>query len=239
MTYKQIANKVDVLLISKDKTRKIDIEMNKVKEERSSLYNIKVIERKSDIYYGNMLANYYTDIKDKKYKIDIDAIQINFNCYYCPYDKKKEISVYVPYDVKDKRIKKGRKQYFVYLPRIRDLCYNLKDEERKDFALLLTKSYEEMDWLAKGNKEREAVVKLVKKLGKDDRFMEFTDRADFEKALRDVAIEEAMKKGKREGENKKQAEMIKRMHENEASLEFIAKVTKTSIKKVKKILGLN
>lgn len=53
MTYKQIANKVDVLLTSKDKTRKIDIEMNRVKEEKSSLYNIKVIERKSDIYYGN------------------------------------------------------------------------------------------------------------------------------------------------------------------------------------------
>lgn len=65
-------------------------------------------------------------------------------------------------------IKNSIKSHLLYLSRLKDLCQNQKKEIYKDFALLLCNSYEKMEELARGNKEREEVVKLVKSLGADD-----------------------------------------------------------------------
>ena len=94
LTYEQIANKVDILLVSKDKRRKLNVEMNRLNKEKSSKKSIKMSENKSMIYLGNMMANYYNDLEDK-YESDIDIKQVNLNTFYCPYGKAIERLKYV------------------------------------------------------------------------------------------------------------------------------------------------
>ena len=93
LSYEQIANKVDILLVSKDKKSKINVEMNRLNKEKTSKKSIKMSENKSMIYLGNMIASYYNDLEDK-YESDIDIKQVNLNTFYCPYDKIIEKPIY-------------------------------------------------------------------------------------------------------------------------------------------------
>ena len=72
--------------------------MNRLNKEKTSKKSIKMSENKSMIYLGNMMANYYNDLEDK-YESDIDIRQVNFNAFYCPYDKKVEKLEYKFYDM--------------------------------------------------------------------------------------------------------------------------------------------
>lgn len=235
VSYKQIANKVDILLFSPNKEHIVEIEMNRALKEKSSKSSIKIAENKSLIYLTNITSNFYNEL-DEEYKTEIDVKQVNLNAYYCPYDKDVEKLCFELYEKVAKITKKGIKEYDLYLPRIRDLCYNERDENKKDYALLMSRTDEERIKLSKDNKERLETVKLFNSLRKEDDFMAIIDREKYEKILwQNEGKEEGIEQGKKETI----IDMIKAMYQNEISIKLIAKSTKMSIKDVKSILELN
>ena len=124
------------------------------------------------------------------------------------------------------------------------------EEKYKDYALLMSTSYEEMEMLAQGNKEREAVVAFVKRLGVDKMFIDESIKREYERVDAELTKKEAVTQGFEEGygkgieqgieqgEEKKQIEIIKSMYENGASVEFISNCTKLPIKELKSILKI-
>lgn len=255
VTYKQIANKVDIMLISKDKKHIVEVEMNRIAEEKSALSSIKIAENKSLIYLANIIANFYNELEEE-YKTPIDVTQVNFNAYYCPYDKEASILCFELYEKVAKISKKGIKEYDLYLPRKRELCYNELKEEEKDYALLMSKTDEERKLLSVGNKEREEVVKLFNNLRKDDEFMatiidrEKYERILFENQMREE-IKEVLKEEQKErekdirkqcleqGKKENAFDFIKSMYQNGISINLIAKSAKKSVKEIKSILEIN
>lgn len=253
LTYKQIAQKTDVLLVSSDKTYKINVEMNRIGKENSSKERIQTSDNKSDIYLGNYVANFYNDLKDT-YITAINVEQVNFNAFYCPENKLISRLDFEFVDLNYMIVKNNIKSHLLYLPRLRDLCYNQKEEKYKDYALLMSTSYEEMERIAKGDKEREAVVAFVKRLGADKMFINEAlkreyERVDAELAKKEAineavdkatkeALEQGIEQGIEQGEEKKQIELIKSMYANGASVEFISNCTKIPIKELKSILKI-
>ena len=246
LSYEQIASRVDILLVSKDKKSKINVEMNRLNKEKTSKKSIKMSENKSMIYLGNMIASYYNDLEDK-YESDIDIKQVNLNTFYCPYDKTIEKLRYKFCDIERGITKSNINTVDLYLPRTRDLWYDKQEEEKKDIAFLLCQDYEEREKLAISNKEREETLKLVKKLERDDRFMCMIDREEYEKAIYESekreeiaeAREEGLEQGLKQGKNETIMDMIKSMFKNGASLELISKSANKSIKEVKSILKIS
>lgn len=246
LSYEQIANKVDILLVNKDKKTKLNIEMNRLSKENTSYKSIKMSENKSMIYLANIVANFYNEL-DNKNESDINAVQVNFNVYYCPYNKKIAKLNYELYDKEEKITKSGIKTHDLYLLRLRDLCYNELEEDKKDFVFLLCRDYEEREKLSSGDKEREETLKLVKKLERYDKFMCIIDREEYEKLIYEsekreaieAAVSEAVEQGIEQGKQKNTIDMIKALFKNGASIELIAKSSKKPIKEIKNILEIS
>ena len=118
------------------------------------------------------------------------------------------------------------------------------EEKYKDYALLMSTSYEEMEMLAQGNKEREAVVAFVKRLGVDKMFIDESIKREYERVDAELTKKEAVTqvfeegygKGIEQGKEENKIEMIKSMYTNKVSIKVIAKSAKISIKDVENIL---
>ena len=229
--------------------------MNRLNKERTSKERIKTSDNKSDIYLSNFVANFYNDLEERTYKETIRVEQVNFNAYYCKENKLISRLDFEFVDLNYLIIKNGIKSHLLYLPRLRDLCYNQREEIYKDFALLLCNSYEEMEEVASGNKEREEVVRFIKSLGADNMFIDESIKREYERIDAEMAKEEeiaeavkkATKKAKKQGleqgieqgEKKNKIEMIKALYSNGVSIDAIAKSAILSIDDVKQILKNN
>ena len=194
--YFSIASRLDLLLISKDRKVKINIEINKNKS--------KALLNKNKTYACKIAGNFYNDL-DIKYKDDIKVIQINLNAYksscegvflnrFYFYDKE--------YEVEDKSIE----IYQVYLPNYKDNSYDISREEYNDYALLMCKSYKEMEDYIKNNSEREAFVRDMKAMSSQEAFANLIDYDEFEEALRRERQEE-LETIRKELENEKNEEI--------------------------------
>lgn len=73
-TKDSMASRVDILLVSKDKTRIINIELNPKLKKTTNNKNLS--------YLFKLAAEYYKHNDKDKYLHDIDVIQVNLNGYY-------------------------------------------------------------------------------------------------------------------------------------------------------------
>lgn len=263
ISYKSIANEVDILLVSFDNKTKINVEMNRL-SERSSRQNKETVMNKSYIYLANYVNSFYNDLEEKsRYVEAIKVEQVNFNNFYC--EENKLISE-LHFSFMDKNYeitKNGVKSHQIYLPRMKEMCYDEEEDIHNDFALLVCKSYEEMEIYIKGNKERQAVVKHLKKLGVDDEFMAVIDREEYNRIQQEITLnhekelaiqkglEEGKLKGRKEGIKEGRKEGIKegRIKEKEdniksayingiTDIDLLSKTFNISTSKVKEILNL-
>lgn len=91
-TKDSIASRVDILLVSKDKSRIINIELNPKLKKTTNNKNLS--------YLFKLAAEYYKHNDKDKYLHDIDVIQVNLNGYYHQ-NKDILISKYTLYDKQD------------------------------------------------------------------------------------------------------------------------------------------
>lgn len=143
-----ISNRVDILLESKDKLHKVNIELNPI--------NKRITANKNISYLFKIAGEFYAGMNKDKYNSDIHVEQVNLNGFY---HEIKDIATadYKLYDIKNQLENKSIKIHDIYLPRIKELCYD-NNEIYLDFAMFMCNSFEEMKKYIRGNKERECVM---------------------------------------------------------------------------------
>lgn len=198
-----IANKVDVLLVRGDE--KVDIEMNNTRGKNGPKVIEKVVN-KSMVYLSYYITTYYDNDSSTMYKKPIKIEQINLNTFHCPENYQLERVDYKFVDTTNEISKDGIEYHHIYLPRLKEICYsNAKVKDiYSDFSMLLCESYEEMENLAGNNKGRQAVIKMLKTLGRDGKFMDALNRREDEliilkEAFKDEGLQEGREEGRKQG----------------------------------------
>ncbi len=187
-----INNKVDFLLVSKDQSRKINIELNRV--------YYKSLMNRNESYLYKIAGNFYTkktkDEYDKKLLID----QINLNCFKSPNDKAITISEFTMKDNINNLDLKSIRIINIYIPTLSMSCYNNDKEEQLDYKMFLAQSFKEMEEIAKGNKERMSVMKDLRRMMiEDENYDTDEDRIALGKAIEREIRANAKEEGKEEG----------------------------------------
>ena len=132
-----VANKVDILLESKDKLHKVNIELNPI--------NKKITTNKNISYLFKIAGEFYSNMHKEKYTNDIYVEQVNLNGFY--HDIKDIATAdYKLYDIKNKLENKSIKIHDIYLPRMKELCYD-NSEIYLDYAMFMFNSFEEIEKL--------------------------------------------------------------------------------------------
>ena len=125
-------------------------------------------EIKSNTYIFYLMgASYY---KGEKY-IERSGIQVNFHDYYCQSNPNLSITRCMFRDIDNDIEKDDIVIYDIYLPKFKGICYNGKNEMEAMLSLLHCKSYEEMRYVASGNKEALSIVEELERLSIDEKFM--------------------------------------------------------------------
>lgn len=232
ISYKSIANRVDILFVAKNKTRKINIELNR--------HYYKTIFNKNYSYLFKIAGDFYADKLD--YEMNIAVEQINFNGFCSLEDRNMLQEKYLLQNEKQLRFIGDVQIHHVYLPNA-----SAFDEMGKDLLLFTSTSFKEMEALAVDNEERMSVVEDLKRFGSDPEFVDYYDHDKFEKALREeiknVAWDEGLAEGKKVGmeegittgiqQNKK--DIVKTMLEFGEDLEKISKYCNISHEQILKI----
>ena len=238
--YESIFNKLDILLISKDKKRKLNIEMN-------SQYSLASIN-KNNTYVMKIAGDFYAG--KKPYKEEINCAQININAYTNKTNPGIDISHSYFYDPINKIVRMNVDVYDVYLPVYKELCYNNQEDIYKDLAMFMCKSYEEMETLAKDNKERTKVMEELKKLGSDKNFVGYYDIEEYEEALKEekeeigraegiaIGLKKGIAQGIEQGIEQKEKEAAINLHLNGASDELIMKSLNITKEKLEEYLNV-
>lgn len=228
LNLKSIANKFDILLVNTGE--KINIEMNR---NIKGVKGIQQVNNRNLTYLGHLLADFYTGTNSNRYKENIRVEQVNFNNFKSIDQENIEKSDFELYDLKHKIKREDIKIHHIYLPRMKELCYDdFALDIYKDFALLMCDSYEEMDEIALDDKVREAVVKFLKKLGEDEEFMFSYVDEEWPEILRRTEMEEAREIAAKEIENaKKEVKNAKRENQN---IKIEINLAKKELQKAKK-----
>ena len=238
---KSIANKVDILLESKDKLHKVNIELNPI--------NKKITFNKNISYLFKIAGEFYAGMSEEKYKNDIHVEQVNLNGFY---HEIKDIATadYMLYDIKNKLENKSIKIHDIYLPRMKELCYD-NNEIYLDFAMFMCTSFEEMEKYICGNKERKCVMENLKNFVLNENLPTY-DYEEYLTALHKEVEEEAraeglakgleqgiaqgLEKGIAQGRAEERKENILMLYENSVSKEQISKSLNISIDQIDEIL---
>lgn len=232
--YKSIANKVDILLVSPDNKRKINVELNRN-------YS-KYLSRKNDTYIYILAGNTYAGVKkEEKYKFAIDVEQININNYFNRENRNIAQNSYVLADRENNLIREGIKIHELYLPKIKEICYDSSNELYKDLAMFKAQSYEELEEIAKGDKEREAVVADLKKLGSDAEFVDYYDHDEFQEIRMMHELEDARNEGMAEGHAvgliEERVSVINKMLSKGKTFEEISDLLDISVEKIQELIN--
>jgi hypothetical protein len=134
--------------------------------------------------------------KYTKYKV----IQVNFNNSLCNIDKNIGIATFEFQDKEHNMKIEEIKDYEVYLPKYKNICYNKDNEKEMMLALFTASSYEELKHIANGNKEALNIVDELEKLSEDKYFGALYDNAVIQKKLENSAFDS--------GEIKKEKEIF-------------------------------
>lgn len=231
LNYKSLANKVDILLISPDKRIKINIELNRF--DKNELIN------KNYSYILKLGGETYAGLTNKeKYKFNISFIQVNINGFKSRFDTEFTINEYsINYRITGTE-RTSLKIYDISLPEDNNSCYDIDEEMKKDLMMFTAKSYEELAEIAKSNKEREAVMKELERLGSDTKFVDYYDHDEFEEILKEAIARDAREEGIQTGEENHQKEIVLKLyHEKGKKIEEIANLIDISESKIKEIIG--
>ncbi len=187
-----IHNRVDILLVSKDNKTKINIELN-------PQYN-KYLRNRNESYLYRLAGDFYAGKRDIKYQDPIDVRQINLNNFISRDNKDIGIIEYIMSNHKYKLVLNSIKIIDIYLPVVINPCYNIDEEIKLDFKMFKAQSFKEMEEIAKGNKERMAVMRDIKDIiAENNRLIREYEEREYQKAVEEYNLEEAKKKGLKEG----------------------------------------
>lgn len=214
--------------------------------------NILNIELNASYYTGLLIKNlaYLCNIfsrvtkKSAKYDENLNVIQLNLNCY----EKNKTKEVLEEYKLQ------SIKTHEVYSENISILsldivkCYNIyynddNKEELPEFikwgAFIYNRNYDEIPNIIKGIISERQVMYIMDKIDKltnDSLFMSELEKEEWAVWEENSKLAYAKEEGISQGEEQKTKEMILSMIENGATLDFVSKVTKKSIKEIEKII---
>ncbi len=184
--------RLDIIIKQNETT--INVEMNSNAEEYVMLKNHSYLYRLA----GN---TFHKGEKYKKYKV----IQVNFNNTFCSIDKNIGIATFEFQDKENNMKIEEIKDYEVYLPKYRNICYNEDNEKEMMLALFTAANFEEMKRIANGNKEALSIVKELEKLSEDKYFGALYDNSIIQKKLENSAFDM--------GESKERYRIFKIMHQ--------------------------
>ena len=153
-------------------------------------------------------------------------------------------------DIKNKLENKSIKIHDIYLPRMKELCYD-NNEIYLDFAMFMCTSFEEMEKYICGNKERKCVMENLKNFVLNENLPTY-DYEEYLTALHKEVEEEAraeglakgleqgiaqgLEKGIAQGRAEERKENILMLYENSVSKEQISKSLNISIDQIDEIL---
>lgn len=196
--YKSLANRVDILLVSKNSKHKVNIELNKT--------YTKALVNKNDSYIYKLAGEFYTTKKEeKKYSKDINVEQVNLNGFH----NRLNYGFDLHYTLIDKRFKtqkNGIKIHDIYLLNIEEIINDI--EFYRDLKMFNAKSYKEMELLICNNKEREEILMTLKRLGSEEEFVDLYDHEEFLRIMQKELAENARKRGLRAGRKEGRKEGI-------------------------------
>ncbi len=187
-------NRLDFLLVSKDKSRKLNIEINRV-DKRYWL--------KRNVFYLHKIAGNFYNRGDSFYAKDILIDQVNINAFADKEYNKLDIDEYSIQNKIGNRSLKNIRIINIYLPILSNICYNKNAEELLDYKMFTAQSFKEMKKYIQGNKERESVMKdLEKRIIDNEDYeteaMRIAYRKAVEKSIREDGREEGIKEGIKE-----------------------------------------
>ncbi len=232
-----IANKVDILLESKDKLHKINIELNPINKKTTSNKNIS--------YLFKIAGEFYSGKGDEKYNYDIHVEQVNLNGFY---HEMKDIAIadYKLYDVKNNLENKSIKIHDIFLPRIKELCYD-NNEIYLDCAMFMCSSFKEMEKYIRGNKERKSVMETLEHFVLNKNLPTY-DYGEYLECLHKEVARDARAEGLAEGKAEGLAEghaagmedgkidSALKMINSGMSVEEVSKILELDIKKIRAII---
>lgn len=229
-----------------EKNKTLDV----VIETKGEVINIEVtigtysgLHRRNAAYIFN---RYSTNVKTKSsYKNMDNIIQINLT-------EKLDIKdrILKTYKLKEEETKEefidNLTIYEYNLSKIKDMCYNGKEEKYKLLAALCCEE-KELERLCKGDKIMEKFEKEIKELNKDEEFANMMSQEEEATILHNTLVSEAKEKGMQEGlqeghktglqegSNKKALEIAKRMLDMNLDIEMISKATSLSKEEINKL----
>ena len=205
--------RLDILLKKESST--INVEMNSIAEDYVLLKNHSYLYRIA----GNQFNK---GEKYKKYKV----IQINFNNTFCTIDHNIGIATFEFQDKENNMIIEEIKDYEVYLPKYKDICYNNDNEKEMMLALFTATSYEEMRNIANGNKEALKIVEELERLSEDKYFGALYDNTVVQRKLENSAFDLGEQKGieigKEEGKIESTMSLIKNNFPKEEIIKLLS-----------------
>ena len=205
--------RLDSVLINKDKSIIINVEMNRKYKNYLSIRNRKYLHR--------LASN--TDSK---------VIQVNFNCYLCHENKDISFNTYMLTDIENNLIEENFQIHNIYIPKVVKSCYNQAEEKLK---LFLCDSYEKMREVVKNNKELEIIMDEIEKLNKEKYFGALYNVEEEHKMLEEAAKESGRKEGFLEGVDTEKINVAKKMLDDNLNIELISKYTGLSSDDIKKL----
>ena len=222
--------------------------------------NILNIELNSSYYVGLLIKNlaYLCNIfsravkKSEKYTDDLNVVQINLNCF------EKNISKSVLEEYKLQNVK----THETYLENIsiltldivkcHDIYYNDDNKEKlpefiKWGAFLYNRDYDEIPNIIGSIMSKREVKKIMSKISKivdDSLFMSELEKEEWAiweensklAYAKNEGISQGMAQGMAQGIEQNTKELILSMVKNDATLEFISKVTNKTIDEIKEII---
>jgi len=228
-SYESIFNRTDILMNTKDNKKFLNIEMN-------NKYSI-ILINKNNTYLLKIAGDFYAG-KEKRYSEEIIATQINFNNFRSKVNPGIDISHSYFFDPINKIVRMNVDIYDVYLPIFKELCYDNEEDIYKDLAMFTCDSYEEMEELAKDNKERTAIMEMLKEYGKDKKYVDYYDHEEYLEALRNEQEENVREEGIAIGKEQTKKESAINLHLNGVTDELIMKSLNITEEKLKEYLSV-
>ena len=219
---------LDFFLISKDQSRKINVEINNV-------YG-KYLMNRNQAYLFRIASEFYIvqsgTIEDYRNNLLVD--QVNLNKFKFRKNKKVGLSKYTMYDKKNNLNLKSVRIINVYLPTVADLEFNKTSEKVLDYNMFMVNSFEQMAECIKGNKERESVMMDLKKIIKNNKLYTSLEEADaikrfYENDMCQKEYKKGIKRGVKKGINKGRKDVIKELISNGMPKEELSKYLSTPI----------
>ena len=206
-----VSYRLDSILVNKDKSVILNVELNREYKDYISIRNRKYLHR----IMGNTYSN-------KTYKDKIDVVQFNINCFYSKDNKDIATSTYMLRDIENGLVDEDFKIVNIFIPKIVNSCYT--NDIAKKLKLFLCDSYQKLKELS-SDEELKIIVSELGRLNKDKYFGALYDAKEEQELLEASAKEEGRLEGIEQGSLTKSKEIAKSMLSKNIDVETISECT--------------